>query len=174
MLPNWASNLHCTSFPASHPQPLSSPVNAQDANYVIHLASSLQLTRPHPSPPPLSAPQRRRQQSGVRNLEWDVVTTLRRRAGLERGEKVKTKCSSGGRNLRWNGEGGREGGMWGGEERGLSRVTNLWNADSRGGEWERNMGRQREGKKGEKLIWTREFWQWWHSGSDTVFTLSKE
>lgn len=50
-----------------------------------------------------------------------------------------------------------EGGMWGGVERGLSRGTNLRNADSRRGERERNMGKQREGKKGEKLIWTREF-----------------
>lgn len=50
-----------------------------------------------------------------------------------------------------------EGGMSGGEERGLSRVTNLWNADSRGGERERNRGEQREGRKGEKLIWMREF-----------------
>lgn len=42
----------------------------------------------------------------------------------------------GGRNVRRGGEGG------------LSRVANLWNADSRGGERERNMGKQREGKKG--------------------------
>lgn len=44
MLPNWGFNLHCTSsgkplldFPTSHPQPFSRPVNARDANYVIHL-----------------------------------------------------------------------------------------------------------------------------------------
>lgn len=71
---------------------------------------------------------------------------------MERGEMVKTKCSSGGRNLRWNGEGERRN-----VKRGLSRVTNLRNADRRGGERERNMGQQREGKKGETLIWTREF-----------------
>lgn len=53
-----------------------------------------------------------------------------------------------------------EGGIWGGvEERGLSGVANLCNAD--GGDMEK----QREEKKGEKFIWTREFWQWWHSGN---------
>lgn len=105
MLPNWGSNLHCTSsgkplldFPTSHPlQPCSSPVNAQDANYVIHLRGQQSTAdTPPPPPPPLCSP-RRRQQSGVRNLEWNVVTTQRRRrVGVERGEKVKTKCSSGG------------------------------------------------------------------------------
>lgn len=111
MLPNWGFNLHCTSsgkplldFPASHPQPFSRPVNARDANYVIHLRGQQSTADTPPSPGSLM----RRQQSRVRNLEWNLVTTQRRRAGLERGEKVKTKCSSGGMNLQWNGDGVRE------------------------------------------------------------------
>lgn len=113
MLPKWGFNLHYTSsgkplldFPTSHP--FFGPVNARDANYVIHLRGQQSTAdTPPPPPSPLCSP-RRRQQSGVRNLEWNVVTTQRRRVGLERGEKVKTKCSSGCRNLRWNGEGVRK------------------------------------------------------------------
>lgn len=66
MLPNWGSNLHYTScgkpllyFPTS--RPFSSPVNALDANYVIHLRGQ----QPTADNPPHSP--RRRQQSGVRN-----------------------------------------------------------------------------------------------------------
>lgn len=83
-------------------------MNAQDANYVIHLRGQQSTADTPPSPPPPPVSLRRRQQSRVRNLEWNLVTTQRRRAGLERGEKVKTNCSSGGMNLRWNGDGVRE------------------------------------------------------------------
>ncbi len=147
MLPNWGSNLHCTSsgkplldFPTSHPQPFASTVNARDANYVIH-SRGQQSTADTP-PPPLCSP-RGRQQSGVRNLERNVVTTRRRRVGSERGEKVKTFIWRQESTVEW---GRRDGGMWGGVEGGLSRVTNLWNADSRWGERERNMGKHREWK----------------------------
>lgn len=60
-----------------------------------------------------------------------------------------------------------EAGIYGGTEkeggrnvrrgREVYRVTNLWNTDSRGGERERNMGKQREGKKGKMLTRTRKF-----------------
>lgn len=116
-------------------------------------ASSLQLTTP-PTP-----------QGDANNLESGMEGERSHYTGEEDwvGEGWEGKDNMFiWRHLRWN-LGGREGGMWGGVEKGLSRVTNLRNAHSRGGKRKRNMGKQREVKKGEKLIWTREFWQWWHS-----------
>lgn len=60
----------------------------------------------------------------------------------------------------------RKEGMSGGEERNLSKVTNLRNADSRGGGTERNMGKLREGKRGSGVnldhgMTVMTFWQEW-------------
>lgn len=82
----------------------------------------------------------------VRNLECNVVTAQRRWAGLERGEKVKPKSrpysgmeTEPGRNVRRGG-------------RGLSGVTNLPNAESRGRGKGQKYGKKREGENVEKFI----------------------
>lgn len=86
-------------------------------------------------------------------MEWNVVATQGRRVGLERGEKLRTKCSSG----------GIYGGMEKGGrnvrrvERGVHVVSQICGMQTvEGGERERNVGEGWEAKKGEKLIWTRE------------------
>lgn len=43
----------------------------------------------------------------------------------------------------------REEEMSGREEKGISTVTNLWNADNRGREMERNTAKEREGRGGK-------------------------
>lgn len=116
-------------------------MNAQDANYVIHLRGQPSTAD---TPPPPCSP-RRRQQSGVRNLEVERSHYTEEEGWVGEGWEGKDETFIR-RHLGWNREEGREE-CEEGWRGGPSRATNLRNADSRGGEREWNMGKQRKGRK---------------------------